>query len=179
METETPLVDEWGRKLCRKMLSHGTQRAHAFIGMVASKGAKSGTRPAHPASGRVLVVDDDPLVARSVALILSAYSVDIVNSGADALARIGDGWQYDVILCDVMMPSMTGPQMLEELFATSPTTAARVVFMTGCVLEPELQRILDRFSNPCLEKPLNIEALRALVESRIREARAPAVERVV
>jgi len=150
-------------------------RAPVFIGMPASKGAMSGTRPT---SGRVLVVDDDPLVARSVALILSAYSVDIVNSGADALARIAEEWHYDVILCDVMMPSMTGPQMLEELFATAPTAAARVVFMTGCVLMPELQSVLDRFANPCLEKPLDIEGLRALVESRIREARAPAIERI-
>ena len=156
----------------------GTVRAHGFIGMLASKDAASGTRPARLATGRVLVVDDDPMVARSVALILSAYSVDIVNSGADALARIGDGWEYDVILCDVMMPSMTGPQMLEKLFATSPTAAERVVFMTGCVLVPELERILDRFSNPCLEKPLDIEGLRALVESRVREARAPAIEQI-
>jgi len=142
--------------------------------MSSSKSAVSGERPT---SGRVLVVDDDPMVARAIALILSAYSVDVVNSGVHALARIAEGWHYDVILCDVMMPSMTGPQMLEELFATAPTAAARVVFMTGCVLMPELQRVLLRFANLCLEKPLDIEGLRALVESRIREARAPAIER--
>jgi len=117
------------------------------------------------------------MVARSIALILSAYSVDIVYSGADALARIGQGWHYDVILCDVMMPSMTGPQMFEQLAVSAPAAAARVVFMTGCALLPELRNFLERVSSPCLEKPLDIDALRALVDDRMRDAPSPVSER--
>lgn len=142
--------------------------------MSTPKSSVSGERPT---SGRVLVVDDDPMVARAIALILSAYSVDVVHSGAHALARIAEGWHYDVILCDVMMPLMTGPELLEQLLATAPEAAARLVFITGCATQPEVRRVLDRHSHPCLEKPLNIDSLRTLVDIRVRQARADRVER--
>ena len=143
--------------------------------MPVARGSSSGTRQT---TGRVLVVDDDPMVARSIALILSAYSVDIANSGAEALARIAEGWRYDVILCDVMMPSMTGPELFERLVDTAPAAAERVVFMTGCALLPEVRVFLERVASPCLEKPLDIDGLRALVEDRVRNSRTPASERL-
>jgi CheY-like chemotaxis protein len=139
-------------------------------------GAASGAHASSSSTGRVLVIDDDPMVARSLALILAAHSVDVVHSGADALARIARGSQYDVILCDVMMPSMTGPEFLARLLVAAPAEAERVVFVTGCALLPEVRRLLDRVSNPCLEKPVNIDALRALVEDRVREARTETLE---
>lgn len=142
--------------------------------MASSRSTRSGERPT---TGRVLVVDDDPMVARAIALVLSAYSVDVVHSGAQALAHIAKGWHYDVILCDVMMPSMTGPELLEQLRASAPASAARVIFMTGCAMQPEVRRLLDRLSQPCLEKPVNIDTLRTLVGNCIREGRLEPSER--
>jgi CheY-like chemotaxis protein len=142
--------------------------------MAASQSESSGERPT---VGRVLIVDDDPMVAVAIALILSAYSVDIVHSGAHALARIAAGWRYDIILCDVMMPSMTGPEFLEQLLETAPAAAARVVFITGGAARPDVRRVLDRASHPVLEKPVNIDILRTLVDGRVRQARDESSER--
>jgi CheY-like chemotaxis protein len=142
--------------------------------MATSQSAGSGERPT---VGRVLIVDDDPMVARAIALILSAYSVDTVHSGAHALARIAEGWHYDVILCDVMMPSMTGPEFLELLLKTAPAAAARVVFITGGAARPDVRRVLDRVSHPVLEKPVNIDTLRTLVDGRVLQARDESSER--
>src|SRR5579864_2736704 len=89
-------------------------------------------------SGRVLVVDDEPRVARSIALALSdAFDVDVAHSGADALELVSQGERYDVILCDVMMPHMTGPELFERLRVVAPAMAEEMVFITGGALLPE------------------------------------------
>ncbi len=125
--------------------------------------------------GRVLVVDDDAAVARVIALILGdEHDVTTVTDPADALSRVAGGERFDVILCDVMMPVMTGAQLHERMAQIAPQEAARIVFVTGCALLPEVRDFLDRVSNTCLEKPIDAHALRAFVSRRIRSQRVPA-----
>jgi CheY-like chemotaxis protein len=121
-----------------------------------------------PRVGRVLVVDDDPLVADAIALMLSgAHDVTVVHSGQQALALIARGERYDVILCDVMMPVMSGADLHVRLTAVAPSEAERMVFITGCVSMPASRAFLDRVANPCLEKPFDVHVLRALVDARV------------
>jgi CheY-like chemotaxis protein len=121
--------------------------------------------------GRVLIIDDDVMVARSVERVLSAaHSVTVVHSAADGLAHIADGGRYDVILCDVMMPAMSGIELHRQLRAVAPSEADRLVFVTGCALLPEVRAFLDAVPNTCLEKPFDVEALREFVERRVRDA---------
>jgi CheY-like chemotaxis protein len=130
------------------------------------KRTSSGTLPS---IGRVLVIDDEPLVADAVALILSsAHAVTVVNSAEAALALLARGDRYDVILCDVMMPVMSGADLHARLTTVAPSEAARMVFITGCALVPEVRTFLDRVANTCLEKPFDVGALRAFVERRVR-----------
>jgi len=127
---------------------------------------------ARPAIGRVLVIDDEPMVADAVALVLSdVNTVTVVNRGDEALALIMRGERYDVILCDVMMPVMSGADLHARLTAVAPTEAARMVFVTGCALLPQVRAFLDRIPNTCLEKPFEVDALRAFVERRVRSER--------
>jgi CheY-like chemotaxis protein len=126
----------------------------------------SGTRPIR---GRVLVVDDDAFVGDAVALILAdAHAVTVVDRAEEALALITRGDRFDVILCDVMMPVMSGADLHARMIAVAPAEAARMVFVTGCALVPEVRAFLDRVPNTCLEKPFEVEALRAFVERRVR-----------
>jgi CheY-like chemotaxis protein len=121
--------------------------------------------------GRVLIIDDDVMVARSVERVLStAHSVTVVHSAVEGLARIAEGARFDVILCDVMMPSMSGIELHERLRAVAPSEADRLVFVTGCALLPEVRAFLDAVSNTCLEKPFDVDALREFVERRVRDA---------
>lgn len=121
-------------------------------------------------AGRVLVVDDDAQVARSIKLVLgAAHDVSIASNGAEALALIEGGERFDVILCDLTMPVMSGPELHAHLSTTAPAEAARLVFITGCAVAPHARVFLDRVPNTWLEKPFDIDALRAFVERRVRD----------
>ncbi len=75
--------------------------------------------------GRILVVDDDPLVGTTLRRVLEReHEVTVVESGREALTLIGAGERYDVILCDVMMPQMTGIELYAEVGRSAPDQQA-------------------------------------------------------
>ena len=122
-----------------------------------------------PRRPRVLVVDDEPLVAESLRLVLSdEFSVTALTAPEHALSGIVAGESFDVILCDVMMPRMNGVELRDRIDAVSPDQAARIVFITGGIIRPDVRALLERVPNAWLEKPLDIEGLRALIRRRMR-----------
>ena len=122
--------------------------------------------------GRVLVVDDEPLILRMMMHALRDHDVVGVTSATDALVQCVSR-SFDVVLCDLMMPGMTGMQLYDRLRETNPGSEGRVVFMTGGTLLPDVQSFLATTPNPCLEKPIPIKRLRACVDDRVRRAREP------
>jgi CheY-like chemotaxis protein len=119
--------------------------------------------------GHVLVVDDEPQVARAIALVLSSdHEVTLADDAADALERIARGERYDVILCDVLMPTISGADLYWRIREIAPHEAARIVFITGGAYIPEVRRFLDMVPNVCLEKPCDPNALRSFVGRRVR-----------
>lgn len=121
--------------------------------------------------GRVLVVDDEPLLRSSVTRLLGKeYDVVTVESAVDALARITRGERFDVILSDVMMPVMTGMGLHAEVSAIAPEQAERMVFMTGGAVTPAARRFLQIVPNPRIVKPLEIPMLRSILRSLIAPA---------
>jgi CheY-like chemotaxis protein len=117
----------------------------------------------------VLVVDDESLVAESLRLVLSdEFSVTAITDPEIALAGIVGGESFDVILCDVMMPVLNGVELRNRIEAVSPDQAARIVFITGGIVRPDVRALLERVPNAWLEKPLDIEGLRELIRRRIR-----------
>jgi CheY-like chemotaxis protein len=113
--------------------------------------------------GRVLVIDDGAFEGKRLAQTLSEHTVVAVSSGADALAVIAVGRPYDLVLCDVMLSDMTGVELLSRLWRDHPGQAERLVFMARRQLSPVLQYLLDGVSNPCIEVPLDMDGLRALI----------------
>jgi CheY-like chemotaxis protein len=121
-------------------------------------------RTAAVPGARVLVVDDDPLVGAAVRRALARdHHVTVVESGGAALARIREGARYDVILCDLMMPVMTGIELHAQLTELDERQAERMVFATGGAFTPAARAFLDRVSHACMEKPFELRELRALV----------------
>jgi CheY-like chemotaxis protein len=78
---------------------------------------------------------------------------------------------YDVILCDLMMPEMTGMELHAQLETTQPERAARMVFVTGGAYTPAAMSFLERVPNPRLEKPFDPENLRTQVREWVAKAR--------
>ncbi len=84
---------------------------------------------------RLLVVDDDVLVARTLARQLSGHHVEVVLSGQAALDRLSaSGRSFDLVLCDLMMPDMTGMDVYETVEQRYPELAERFVFVSGGVV---------------------------------------------
>jgi CheY-like chemotaxis protein len=132
----------------------------------------SGTRCRRP--GRVLVIDDEPAVLRQIAEMLSdAHEVVAVISAAQALERLLAGERYDVVLCDLMMPIMDGIELHRRLAASLPDEADRIVFFTGDALTARVDAFFAHVPNVLLEKPIDFEGLRGLVERRARGDNAP------
>jgi CheY-like chemotaxis protein len=139
----------------------------------AAQGALS-TRP--PASspainperrGRVLVVDDEALVARGHArLLASSHDVEIATSSTDALARLIAGQSYDVVLCDLMMPGMDGMELEARIADAVPEMVGRLVFVTGGALSVEARTFLEA-GRTYLDKPVDPATLRALIAERL------------
>ena len=122
---------------------------------------------AEPKAGRVLVVDDEPLILESVRLVLSnEFAVSVTTLPEQALAWMTSGGWFDVVLCDVMMPSMNGIELRDRIHAASPDQAARIVFVTGGALLPHVRAMLERVPNAWLEKPIDVEGLREFVRRR-------------
>jgi signal transduction histidine kinase len=132
--------------------------------------------PAHR-RGRVLVVDDDAIVGRAVARVLERDNeVVALDDPAEALRRITAHEQFDVVLCDLMMPEMTGMELYDRVRETAPEQAERVVFLTGGVFTAESRAFLERVPNACVEKPFQSDQLRAIVGDAISgRASRPAI----
>jgi CheY-like chemotaxis protein len=119
--------------------------------------------------GRILVVDDEPLVAKVVSRALSAdHEVIGLERSTEALALLLSGERFDVILCDLMMPEMSGMDFYQELCTHAPQQAAVIVFLTGGAFTPRARRFLDEVPNRWLEKPFDPAQLSALVNAGVK-----------
>ncbi|MFP2927360.1 response regulator, partial [Pyxidicoccus sp. 3LG] len=128
------------------------------------------------ARGRVLVVDDDALVSGAIRRTLSRENdVDVVVSARQALAHLSEPeLRYDVVLCDLMMPEMTGMELYDALVRNAPRVVERVVFITGGAFTPAARQFLERVENPRVEKPFDPESLRQLIRSEVARVRRDA-----
>jgi len=118
-------------------------------------------------AARVLVIDDDRMVARAIDRVLRRdHEVVIVNSGTAALEHLLDPEPaFDVVLCDLMMPDMSGWDVHRAVLAEAPHMAERMVFITGGTLHQDGRQFLASVPNPHLDKPFEIDVLRGAVSA--------------
>jgi len=125
--------------------------------------AAPGPAPRSAQGARVLVVDDEPLVGRAVARILSPpHQVTVALTGQEALDRLASE-PFEVVLCDLMMPGLTGMDVHQRLLERSPEQAARMVFLTGGAFTEPAREFLARVPNPRLDKPFEPATIRLAV----------------
>jgi len=113
---------------------------------------------------RVLIVDDDQNLAYGLSRQFNKCVAKIALSGSEALKILAEDQNFDVILCDLMMPAMTGPEFYEKVIKNRPELQNRFVFMTGGAFSPQVQAFLEQAWVRCLSKPFNwSELLRILM----------------
>jgi signal transduction histidine kinase/ActR/RegA family two-component response regulator len=113
---------------------------------------------------RVLVIDDEPALCGVVRRLLrNEHDVVGYVDAREALAALARDDGYDVIICDIMMPYMSGNDFFNALRSRHPELSRRVVFMTGGAFNAPAQQFLRTTSNPILEKPFETIALHVAI----------------
>lgn len=131
--------------------------------------APTGTAQQPTRRGSVLVVDDERQVALLVQRALAQDHDITTTSGAEeALEKIAAGGRYDLILCDLMMPEVTGMELHARLTRVAPDQADKMIFLTGGAFTTGAREFLKQVQNLVVEKPFTPMALRAVVNDRIR-----------
>jgi two-component system cell cycle sensor histidine kinase/response regulator CckA len=122
--------------------------------------------------GRVLVVDDEQAI-RTVVVRMLKGEHDLVTaaSGEAAQAILERDQDFDVILCDLMMPDKTGMELHEWLLARYPALATRVVFLSGGAFTDRASAYVTGTGNLRIEKPYDPAKLKRLVAELVTAAR--------
>jgi signal transduction histidine kinase len=120
--------------------------------------------PASRPTQRLLVVDDDPIVRESLSRMLSkVFDVETASGVSDA-RRTVSGAHFDAILCDVMMDEGGGEAFYSWLQRERPSSAGRVIFVTGGVTDEASRRFLDAQGQPVLYKPVDLITVERAVD---------------
>ena len=122
----------------------------------------------HSRRARILVVDDEPMITSAVRRTLAGeHDVTTLTSATAARDLIAGGERFDVILCDLMMPEMTGMELYRAVAELAPEQAKAMIFLTGGAFTQSARAFLDHTTNLHLEKPFESAALRALIHQRL------------
>lgn len=120
---------------------------------------------------RILVIDDEPLVRRALVRLLREHEVVEAESGIEGLAQMEEGAPFDAILCDVMMPRLSGLDVYERMRTEHPDLTDRLVLMSGGAFDPRLQALLSTFAEvPLIDKPFDLVQLHAALDSKLHQS---------
>lgn len=113
---------------------------------------------------RILLIDDEMDIVEMAgrALMEHGYEVDTARNGAEALEYIQEH-PYDLIVCDIKMPGMSGIELWNRLAERHPAMAKRFAFITGDVAGEKTAKFLRRVDAPALQKPFEVAQLVAFV----------------
>jgi signal transduction histidine kinase/CheY-like chemotaxis protein len=173
-----------GLALVRKIASaHG---GHARVGEGRGRGAcievhfpvpavAGKTRPSRshvvvsPRRGRLLIIDDEPMLLRAVSSALGGeHDVVVAHGGQEALALLDGDPAFDLIICDLQMPVLDGVAIYDAVAVSAPERLGSLVFMTGGAVTARAQAFLSRTRPRVIEKPIALEALFELAASAVR-----------
>lgn len=112
----------------------------------------------------VLVLEDDvnQALALKVMLETAGFMVTTVENGVDGLHEIM-GFDFDAIVCDMMMPKMPGEMFYLAVSRAKPHLCKRFVFITGYGDDQKISEFIDRVQGHVLHKPLSEEELVRMV----------------
>jgi CheY-like chemotaxis protein len=119
-------------------------------------------------TGRVLVIDDEAAVGRTIQRLLGEhYEVVVLTAGSEAIdLLVRDAADFDLILCDLTMPDVSGMDVYMRSVQARAEIGKRFVFMTGGTFSPRARDFLDQVPNERLDKPFDLQTVRNLARAR-------------
>jgi CheY-like chemotaxis protein len=126
----------------------------------------------------ILVVDDEPGFAKALAALLSreGHTVETAENGRVALVQVHER-RYDLILCDLRLPELDGPDLYQQLKTEAPDMHHRVIFLTGDMLNPISLEFLEKQHLLWLPKPCSAAQVRDVMQQALRHADSRLVPR--
>jgi CheY-like chemotaxis protein/anti-sigma regulatory factor (Ser/Thr protein kinase) len=120
-----------------------------------------------PARSRILFIDDEASLCSAMSRLLQPeHDVVSARQAEDALAMLRSGQRFDVIMCDLMMPGMTGMAFFDAVQDLPGIDPSSVVFMTGGAFGEAAKRFLASVPNACFCKPFELDQLRQWLNTR-------------
>jgi len=156
-----------GEISCESQRGIGT--TFSIVLPLAASTAREPTQPpplVNPSEGaplRMLFVDDEASILRSYKRAFKGHEVVTVMNGKEALAAIAERADFDLVICDLSMPTMSGMQLYHAVHECNPKLAARFIFATGGATQRELEEFLRSVTNRVLEKPFDLAVLRGII----------------
>ena len=122
------------------------------------------------AAKKVLMLEDDTELAELLKDYLGSqgYVVSYVKSGVDGLKLIMMG-EFDIILCDMMMPNLSGDMFYLAVERTKPQLCKRFIFMTGHKGDPKIDAFIRKVRGLMLWKPFELHDLQAAITAILKK----------
>jgi signal transduction histidine kinase/CheY-like chemotaxis protein len=123
-------------------------------------------------TGRILVVEDEPVVAQLIVDVLreEGHRIEAVLDSQEGLTRISRS-EYDLVVCDLRMPRLDGPAFYDALVSAGSSAHERILFITGDTLAPRTLDFLEPHGLPYLAKPFLVEELKLAVNRMLEQGR--------
>lgn len=166
---EITVQSQYGRGATFRVALPGTQQHPVAF----DPSAGAATLP-DVSRSRILVIDDEVMVTNAIRRIIGAsHDVVVVFRAAEALRRFRSGERFDLVMCDLLMPEMTGIALYQALVEIAPEQANRMLFMTGGTFTADAAAFLEARSDRVIEKPFDKAALMSAIAGRLRAEQGP------
>lgn len=119
--------------------------------------------PSHVETRKILILEDEETVSKFIRFALEpANSVVVVSNGVDGVKEIQNG-DFDVIICDMMMPKLPGDMFYSAVERIKPHLCSRFIFMTGFTDDEKIKAFIKRIDGLMLPKPFKAQDLLELI----------------
>jgi DNA-binding NtrC family response regulator len=116
------------------------------------------------------VIDDEPLLGQTLRLAFDGtHEVVVATSGRRGIELLEQDSTFDLVLCDLTMPDVSGMVVCQRAAELDPELTRRFVLMTGGAFTPTARAFLANHRGPRLEKPFDMDDIQALLDRLPRE----------
>jgi signal transduction histidine kinase len=148
-------------------------RLPAVAAPIAAAAPESTQPPQGYSRRRILAVDDEALLLKAYRRMLGdVHDVQTAVGAQEALRLLTSDRAFDVVLCDLQMPDVSGVELYAVVRARFPALADRFIFVTGGAFSSDAKRFLEESSCSVIHKPFRVEELLTMIESKIEASAA-------
>jgi len=118
---------------------------------------------------RLLAIDDEVLLLKAYRrMLIDHHDVELAAGGGEALEVLASDQEFDLILCDLQMPEMSGAEVYRKVSQRWPGLEQRFVIITGGAFSPEARGFLEEGSVTCVNKPFQLQEILEIIDRRGR-----------